>query len=166
MEQPFDGFYLTNASVAINPGISFFNLGINLSKYDGATIEVINWETYNPRKDVKAPRWFRLDHGFFENPDFYDFAQGELLVWLYLLCTASRKSSARFVLNLAHAERVGRLKPRDLETAIEKLVLIQVVRVDVTPTLRARDVGDTASHATLHNRTSRDVTNTDRKSVV
>lgn len=99
-------------------------------------IEVINWEKFNPRKDLKATTWFRLQNGLFEDPNFFDFTHAELLVWLYLLSICSKKRSGTITVNFAHAERVARLKPKDVKTAIEKLEELQCVRV----TERARNV--------------------------
>lgn len=125
-------------------------------------IEIINWAKYNQRKDVKAPSWFRMDHGIFENPEFYDFSHTDIVAWLYLLCVASRKSAAIIEVNFTHAERIGRLKRKELEVALEKLERIQVVRVDVTDTLRTRYADVTSGPATLHNKTDKtDITEQD-----
>lgn len=53
-------------------------------------LTIINWELYNPRGDLKYPSWFRLNHDFFENPNFWDFSNDERLVWICLLCMVSK----------------------------------------------------------------------------
>jgi hypothetical protein len=117
--------------------------------FDGATLEIIKWEKYNPRKDIKASNWFRLQNSLFEDPNFFDFSHSELLFFIYLLSMCSKKQCGAVRLNLRHAERIGRLDERDVNSAIAKLIELECVRVtlpprneDVTPTLRARHATD------------------------
>lgn len=124
-------------------------------RYDGAVIDVLNWDTYNPRKDLKATSWLRLQNSLFEDPNFFDFSHGELLVWVYLLCLCSKKQSGQVRLVFAHAERVGRLRSSDLENALLKLQELQCIRVtlrvrdvDVTPTLRTRHTTNERTNVT------------------
>jgi hypothetical protein len=108
-------------------------------------IKILKWEEYNPRRDVKANSWFRFEHSFFENPEFFDFTQGEQLAWLYFLCCASKSKKGTFTVSVQHAERVARLETAVLNSAAVKLSelgMIQVTsrarNVDVTRTSRAR----------------------------
>ena len=89
---------------------------------------------------MKHPSWFRLEHSLFDNPDFYDFTHVEKLAWIYLLCVASKKNSGAFTLSWPHVEKIGGFKKKDFENALQKLQAIQIVHVDVTDALRARDV--------------------------
>ena len=111
-------------------------------------ITIVNFEKYNPRKDVKNPSWFRLEHSLFDNPDFYDLNHIEKLAWVYLLCVASKKNSESFTLSWPHVEKIGGFKHKDFLQALEKLQAIQVVHVDVTDASRARHVDVTDAYAT------------------
>lgn len=128
-------------------------------------IEILKWEKFNPRKDVKANSWFRLQHDFFENPDFYDFSPAEMLAWIYLLCLASKKNTGTVSINEKHLERVGRISVADFRSAVEKLETVQCVLVHVTGTLRERDESDTQTNATNERTdvTRRDETDVTRK---
>jgi hypothetical protein len=116
-----------------------FEMGFNTIE-----IEIMNWREYNPRRELKKPGWFRLEHSLFENPDFYSFSHIEKLVWIYLLSMACKKNSGQVIVNFEHAERVAQFKSKDIVSAIEKLEQNQCVVVirneDVTSTLRGRDV--------------------------
>lgn len=92
-------------------------------------ITIKNWRAFNPRADVKKPSWFRLSHDLFEDHDFYDFSPPELLSWVYLLCLASRKNSETVRINIAHVEKIGRIKERDFVSAIDKLFALGLVTV-------------------------------------
>ena len=125
-------------------------------------ITVKNWREYNPRTDVKNPSWFRLSHGLFEDPDFYDFTHAELIAWLYILSAASRKNSDTFTVNFQHVERIGRLKEKEFRSAVKKLQSLQCILVDVTPPIREGHAADTATNATNetneHNETNERLT--------
>lgn len=112
------------------------------------TLTINKWDTYNPRNDIKQPSWFRMSNSFFEDPDFYDFTIPEMMAWIYLMAQASKKSSGMINVNFAHAQRVGRLTKRDLDSAIEKLQALSIITVHVTDTLRARNADVTDAYAT------------------
>jgi hypothetical protein len=127
-------------------------------------ITILKWEEYNYRKDIKTPRWFRFEHSFFENHEFYDFTHTEMVCWVYLLCLASKKNSATILVNKSHVEHIGKIKFKDFEKAIQKLEQIQCVSVDVTDTngsVRIRNVHVTDTCATLHNKTLHNTTERD-----
>jgi hypothetical protein len=111
--------------------------------------KIVGWDKINARKDVTNPSWFKFKHAFFEDPEFYDFTQAELLAWIYMLCLASKKSSDEIEINFAHAERIGRLKRKDIDSAIKKLLHNQLVPVDVTCAVRGRDADVTCAGARL-----------------
>lgn len=117
-----------------------------MSNFDGHIIEIIHWDKYNPRKDLKATSWVRLQNSLFEDPNFIEFNQAELLFWIYLLSMASKKQSGRIKLSLAHAIRIGRFTERDVNGAITKLIEAECILLPDwprTPTSHARHVDDT-----------------------
>ena len=126
---------------------------------DKAThVTIIKFTEFNPRKDVKHPTWFRLEHSFFEKPEFFDLTHTEKMAWIYLLCMASKKNADSFTLAWPHIEKIGGFKKKEFEKALEKLQQIQVIHVDVTDSLRPRNVSVTDAGATditditLHNK--------------
>lgn len=116
-------------------------------------LKIIGWEKYNARKDVKVPSWFRFAHGLFGDSQFYHFTHEELCFWIYLLCEASKKSSEEVVVNLLHAEKIGRISKSAVKTAISKLEELEIVQVHGTRPVRGRNVRGTHTGATLHNNT-------------
>lgn len=93
-------------------------------------IEILGWEKFNSRKDVKAPSWFRFGHDLFEDPQFFDFTHTEICAWIYILCQASKKSCGTVAVNANHLERIGRVRPKDFNGALEKLIAIGCIAVD------------------------------------
>lgn len=117
-----------------------------MNGFDGLTIEITNWDKYNPRKDLKVTSWVRLQNSLFEDPSFIEFNQGELLFWVYLLSMVSKKQSGQIKFSLTHAIRIGRFNVCDVDGAFTKLIEMDCVRIIEgarTQTLRACNVDDT-----------------------
>lgn len=92
-----------------------------VSKFEGQTIEILNWEKFNPRPDRKTSTWFRMDHSIFEDPKFDDLTPDEIAAFLYLLCMASKASSCTVTVKYSHAERIAKIKNQTLSNVITKL---------------------------------------------
>lgn len=99
-------------------------------------ITILGWDKYNPRKDVAAPSWFRMQHNLFSHWQFYDFTHVEMCAWIYFLCEAShRNEGGKLTVNYEHAHRVARIDSTAINSAIKKLKQNQVIEVR---TLRGR----------------------------
>lgn len=121
------------------------------NKYDGATIEVINWEKYNPRTDAKRPAWFRVDNRIATGPGFYGLDCEQRWLWIFLLCLVSQANGEPIVWNSAYAgglTGVSEKKQDETLEIFEKFVRLRVVR----------KVTSTTSHATQQNTTEQDIT--------
>lgn len=62
-------------------------------------LEIKNWEKHNPRSDIKTARWFKMSNEFFNDPEFYGITLEARVVWMFLLCTASKQMSANIKVN-------------------------------------------------------------------
>lgn len=130
-------------------------------------ITIPKWESYNPRKDLKATTWLRLQNTLFEDPSFFEFTHEELNFWVYILCLASRKQAGKVKIMLAHAERVGRFSQEAIDSALKKLVILGTIEITedarhahVTRTSRGRDVDVTRTLRARHTTNERtNVTN-------
>jgi hypothetical protein len=127
------------------------------------TVEILNWDKYNPRKDVKKPAWFACSNSLFDNHEFYDFTHTEMISWIYMLSLASKKLSGVITIHWEHLERIGRIKKKDFLAAIEKLQRNHCVRVSSLPTYGSRTESvqnpyATQQDKTLHNKTGQDTT--------
>jgi hypothetical protein len=132
------------------------------------SIEIINWERFNPRKDLTSTSWFRFQNNFFENHEFYSMNHAEICFWIYLLSLASKKQSSTIIVNSDHANRIGRFTEKQIKSSIKKLVELQCIVVvcneHVTSTSRGQH-----ENVVLHNVTERNETKqneTEQKSVV
>lgn len=124
-------------------------------------MKVLNYEKFKGRTDVKHNTWFRCSNRLLEDPDFFEFTHSELLVWVHVMSLTSQKNCDTVFINFSHAEKVCRLKKRDVLSAIKKLEGIQLVPVRDTHTLRARYADVTHTCATGQDRTLQDNTEQD-----
>lgn len=102
-------------------------------------VEILNWEKYNPRGDVKRPSWFRFENRLVESSEFFDIPGEQFKALIYLLSQASQKNSGVVTIDLSHALRVSCIKDRDFLGLLKKLQAIQMVLVSDTRTSRERN---------------------------
>ena len=118
-------------------------------------IEITNWDRYNPRKDVKASSWFRLENSFFVDPALFELTCEEKMVLISLMCMASQKQSARIKVNPNLTSALLRVSLEAVNAALLKLFEAGIVR-DVTCALRGRDVDVTSAYVSVQELSSHD----------
>lgn len=128
-------------------------------------VTIKRFKEFNYRPDVKASTWFRFEHKFFSDSQFFDFSLSERCAWIYILCEASQNNKATVTINIAHLEKIGGIKLKDFDSALFKLqrngtidTNLQERRVEVTPTLRGRNEHDTGTGATDERTNERTIT--------
>ena len=100
-----------------------------MAKYDGALIEILGWEKYNPRSNSKRPSWFRFDHLFFSNQTFCEFTQLERLAVVFLWCQASQKNSKTILVKYSFITKQSGIAGSVIESCLRKLLQEQCVCV-------------------------------------
>ncbi len=106
-------------------------------------IEILNWDKYNPRKDIKSTSWLRLENNFCMSPDLFDLTNDQKMIWIFVLCEASKRQQGVIAFNAGLAAAVLRMPVEDAVSTIDVLetkglVALRARDVCVTPTLRAR----------------------------
>lgn len=122
---------------------------------DFIEVEVLNWEKYNPRKDVQRNSWFRFEHDVTTDDRFYHFTHEELWSYVHVLSTCSKHRASRVRINLDHVLRAARISPRALISALDKLEELEILTADVTDALRGRYADVTLRNETIRNVTER-----------
>lgn len=74
------------------------------------TIEILNWAKHNPKRDQKTYTWLRLDNNIISDPDLFGLSAEQKLVFIEILCQASRKNCATVTLNIGHLVHVTGVK--------------------------------------------------------
>lgn len=123
-------------------------------------LEILEWRTFNPRKDIKSPTWFALSNRVLEDPAIFSFSSDEFKAMIYIFCQASQKNKPRIVVYFDHARRVCAISKLHLLGCIKKLEKAQSIRVFVE--ICTRSVRD--PNSTLHYKTLQDTTDNNAQS--
>lgn len=102
------------------------------------TINIINFEKFNPRKDRKEHSWFRLDNTIAFSEDLFGLDADQKWFWIYLLSFESKKQSGSIDLNWEYLEQYSGVSIKKMKAAIahfEKRGMIQIVPHSVTTRL-------------------------------
>lgn len=107
-------------------------------------IEIVNWDRYQPRKDVERPTWFRLENNFWFDPAISSLQVTGKLVWVYLLSVACLQHSCCIVVDTLLMRSVIGTRTfliKEAMAALEKSGKIKILRdVDVTRVVSRRNV--------------------------
>lgn len=118
------------------------------------TCTILNYEKFNPRSDVKRPSWYRKENNIYFDEKFFDYTAHELLVWDFLLSSASRNHDATFRYNEAYISQYSRVPIDEVRTAVQKLERDGAVRVDREP----RNVNVPPTNARVPKRIATEIT--------
>ena len=86
-----------------------------------AHIQILNWEKFQFRKQIKNPSWFRVENRMWNDQQFFYFTAEERWVWVCLLSLASQRQSATLQVNLEWFCQNAQVGPKTIETALRKL---------------------------------------------
>lgn len=92
-------------------------------------IKVLDWEKFNPRKDIKSSSWFRLENNFFTNPKFFKLSHEQKLVWLFILCQASQKQSHEILICPDLTSALVRIDAEEVAYTILRLAELNQIEI-------------------------------------
>src|SRR5690606_33766528 len=93
-------------------------------------IEIRSWDKYNPKRDQKSYTWLRLNNDLITSPDLHNLEPLEKLVWVLVLCEASKKNAARIKLNMPWFIAHSKLTQEFIEATVNKLefeLLLEII---------------------------------------
>lgn len=105
---------------------------------DWVEIEIVNWEKYNPKRDQKTYTWLRLDNGIITDPELFGLSAEQKLLWIALLCEASKKNSGTIRVHLGWLEQNLGLKQAKVMEALTQFQIKPLIVVHTTAHDRAR----------------------------
>lgn len=98
-------------------------------------VRIINWEKYNPKRAQKSYTWLRLNNDFFVDEKLFKCNAHQKLIWIILLCTASKHNSGDIELDLDFIAHHIMLSPKLIIQALdlfESIGLIEITTPDYT----------------------------------
>lgn len=84
-------------------------------------VEIKNWNKFNPRSDAKSCAWFRMSNDFFNDPEFYGASLEARMLWMFLLCSASKKMSPKIKINTQMIADNLAVRVESIDFALEAL---------------------------------------------
>ena len=87
-------------------------------------IRVKNWAKHNPATRAKTHAWFKMSNDFFTDPDFYRASLESRMIWIFIMCAASKKTSDTIRLNTQMASDSLNVRIETVDYAIEELASI------------------------------------------
>lgn len=84
-------------------------------------IEILNWEKFQFRKQIKNPSWFRLENRMWNDQQFFYFTAEERWIWVCILSIASQKQTSTLLVGLDWLSQNSQVKPEIIQSSLKKL---------------------------------------------
>lgn len=97
-------------------------------------IEVINWEKYNARKDIKNASWFRMNHDFFYSRHFRSLSKDGWISWWYILSECSKSSCSVIGIDTEQVWKITKVRRNNFERVLKQLEILGLIKCHVTST--------------------------------
>jgi hypothetical protein len=95
-------------------------------------ISITNWEKYNPRSDRANYTWFRFQNHFFHDQSVFPLSDSQKILFLFLLCEASRANSSEISIRLDYLSAILKVKPSEIHSNIQSIQDARLLAV-ITP---------------------------------
>jgi hypothetical protein len=92
-------------------------------------VEIMNWDKFNPRRDVKSTSWLRLQNTFWQDHKFFELDNDGKMVWIALLSTASQEQKGMIEINPDLIGAVLKVSSKKVKKVLEILEKKQCVRI-------------------------------------
>lgn len=114
-------------------------------------IEILNWEKYQRRGDIKSPWWFAVHNELWRSGEFSIFSSEEKVVWYALLGLASKERKPIVACSATWFAGINSVQVDAVFSAIEKAKQFQWIRVIRTESVRDPNAIWAPHDMTVHN---------------
>lgn len=94
-------------------------------------IELVNWEKYNPRKDLKTMSWFRVENNLPEHSAFFELTNDGKWFFIWILCQAAKKNKELLIFDLNYAEHFSGVKKEQITEILQILHEHELIRYEL-----------------------------------
>lgn len=84
-------------------------------------ITIPNWAKYNPRNDRAISTWFRFQNDFFTDQKMYGCTDQQLLLFMFLLCEASKSRPTAIQINVGYVAHMRKTTEAKIISDLEEL---------------------------------------------
>jgi len=91
------------------------------------SIEILKWNEFQPRSDLKSTPWLRLDSDIFNSEMYFFLGNEGMIIFIFLLTTAAKNNSSKFDIAIDYITGKIGLKKQAINECIEKLERLQIL---------------------------------------
>lgn len=95
------------------------------------SIQVLNWDEYQTRKDLKTMSWFRLESNLPEHEAFFNLSNDGKWFFIYLLCLCAKKSTGNIKVKLDYLEHYSQVKKDTIIKALDIMNEFDLIRYEL-----------------------------------
>lgn len=130
------------------------------------SIEIPNWDKYNPRKDIKRMSFFRLEADIFEDQKFFSLGHLDKVLLLFIYTRCCKQGSGKTSVNIRQASAMTSIRVDHVRAGINRLeknqLLIKKSVTDTLPRLDKTRQDKTRQDKTRENRSALEVVEVDK----
>lgn len=93
-------------------------------------IKIKNWAKHNPATRANSNSWFKMSNDFFNDAEFYRATLEARMIWIFILCAASKRMGDTIKLNTQMASDSLNIRIEAVDFAIAELVQIGCIKLD------------------------------------
>lgn len=101
---------------------------VDLSK-DDIEIEILDWDKFNPRKDLKSMSWLRIEATIAINEKLFDLSPAGKWFWVYILSFSAMKMRGRNKFRLEYFGMQSGLSKKEIEATVKILVRENLIKI-------------------------------------
>lgn len=102
--------------------------GGKMNNLDGQTIEILNWEKYNPKRAQTTYTWLRLNNSIATEPKLFGLDPEQKYAWIVMLCEVSKENKSTYQLNLPFLEHLTGVSQKKLNSLLSFLVQKKIIK--------------------------------------
>lgn len=92
-----------------------------MSNFDGLTVEIVNWDKYNPKRDQVTYSWLRLNNNISTDPKLFGLEPDQKYAWIVILCEVSKENKPSYQVNIPFLEHLTGVSQKKLQALFEFL---------------------------------------------
>lgn len=118
-----------------------------MERFDGAIIEILNWDKFNPKRDQSTYSWLRLSNNIATDPSLFGLDAAQKFVWITMLCQASKENQSTIKVNIKYLSHVTGVEISSIVALLDFLENTSIISTDYnarsSAVARGRDISAT-----------------------
>ena len=95
-------------------------------------LKIINWDKYNPKRSQHSYTWLRLNNTVFTDPEIFDLPHESKLLWIFLLCEASKHNGKQFNFSVNMSAKLMNISDVKVQESLTQLKDLKMIKIDAS----------------------------------